>query len=66
MENYITIESFGSEVPANWEEIANFLNAIIDDRGIVEDHAAVNDLWEEYWNGDLLNAPEAKDPEQNN
>jgi hypothetical protein len=54
---YITAESFGSECPENWEEIAAFLNDIIDQRGIADDHDAVNDLWEEFCRGDLDGAP---------
>lgn len=60
MKNLITMDSFGSECPANWEEIADFLNAIILERGIEDDHDAVNDLWEEYCNGDIKGAPEAQ------
>lgn len=60
MTNYITAESFGSEIPANWEQIATYLNEIIDRRGIAEDHAAVNELWESYWNGEIPGAPEAE------
>ena len=59
MENYITIDSFGAEVPANWEQIAAYLNEIIDRRGISEDHNAVNELWEAYWAGDLPGSPAA-------
>lgn len=58
MENWITVESFGSDCPENWEEIAAFLNAIIRERGIEDDNAAVNDLWEEYCTGDIPGAPE--------
>jgi len=57
--NYITVDSFGSECPSNWEEIAAALNAIIDDRNIAHDCDAVNDLWESYWNGDLSGVPAA-------
>ena len=32
MENWITVDSFGSECPSNWEEIADFLNEIIRDK----------------------------------
>ena len=32
MENWITADSFGSECPTNWEEIAEFLNEIIRDK----------------------------------
>ena len=59
-EYYITVDSFGAECPENWEEIAEFLNAIIDERGIANDHDAVNDLWEEFCRGELDGAPEVK------
>jgi len=49
MANYITAESFGSDIPENWQEIADELNRIIDERGIADDHDAVNELWDEYW-----------------
>jgi hypothetical protein len=45
----ITAESFGSDIPENWQEIANELNAIIQARGIEDDADAINDLWDEYW-----------------
>lgn len=60
MTYYVTADSFGSEVPSNWEEIAAFLNSLTDERGIAEDHDACNDLWEAYWAGELDGAPEAK------
>ena len=56
----ITMDSFGSECPANWEEIADFLNAIIEERGIENDEDALDQLWEDYCNGDIPGAPEAK------
>lgn len=59
MTYYVTADSFGDELPANWEEIAAYLNALTDERGIAEDHDACNDLWEEYWNGELKDAPVA-------
>lgn len=62
MEHWITIESFGDTVPANWEEIASFLNEIIRDRNIQESISDVNDLWEQYCNGDIDGAPEPEDP----
>lgn len=49
MKYYVTAESFGSDIPENWEEIANELNRIIDERGIADDIDAVNELWDEYW-----------------
>lgn len=60
MTYYVTADSFGSEIPSNWEEIAAFLNSLTDERGIAEDHDACNDLWEAYWNGELDGAPEAQ------
>lgn len=60
MENWINIESFGADVPGNWEEIANYLNEIIRERNIENDHNAVNELWESYWQGDFPDAPEAR------
>lgn len=56
----ITADSFGSEIPANWEEIADFLNEIIRERGIEDSVPEQNELWEEYWNGEIHGAPEAK------
>lgn len=50
MENWITIESFGAEVPENWETIAALLNQLIEERGMADNHEAVNELWEAYWN----------------
>ena len=54
-------ESFGSDIPANWEEICDFLNAVAAERGITDDHNEENDLWEEYWHGDLPGAPEPEE-----
>lgn len=56
----ITMDSFGSECPSNWEEIADFLNAIIEERGIENDPEELDQLWEDYCNGDIPGAPEAK------
>lgn len=56
----ITMDSFGSECPSNWEEIANFLNALIEERGIEDDPEELDQLWEDYCNGDIPGAPEAK------
>ena len=58
--NYITMDSFGSDCPANWEEIADFLNNLIDERGIYDDRDELDQLWEDYCNGDIPNAPEAR------
>ena len=52
MKCYITVESFGADIPENWEEIAHGLNTIIDECGIADDQEAVNELWDEYWRAD--------------
>lgn len=59
-EYLITAESFGDTIPENWEEIAAYLNARIDEMDLDslperERHDAVNDLWDEFWShgGDL-------------
>lgn len=48
-EYWITVESFGGDVPENWEEIADYLNTIIREEGLQNDVNAVNDLWDDYW-----------------
>lgn len=54
---YVTVESFGSDCPVNWEEIASAMNAIIDERGIAEDRDATDALWESYWRGECESIP---------
>lgn len=56
----ITMDSFGSMLPGNWEEIADFLNNLIEERGIENDPDELAQLWEDYCNGDIPGAPEAK------
>lgn len=68
----ITMDSFGDTCPANWEEIAAYLNAIID--GYVDDltttdadgveaidwqelHERTEILWTEYCSNQLPDAP---------
>lgn len=68
----ITMDSFGSECPNNWEEIAEYLNGIIDtyldelttiDEDGIEDcddeelRSRVEALWERYCAGELEGAP---------
>ena len=55
--HYVTGDSFGSDLPENWEEIADFLNGIIDERGIQDDREACQELWEQFWWGDLEMTP---------
>ena len=62
MTHYINEDSFGPDLPANWESIAAYLNSLIDEQGISDDQDAVNDLWERYCSGDLDDAPEAENP----
>ena len=49
MTNYITVEDFGSDLPENWEKIADFLNGIIEETGIADDSDAVAELWQKFW-----------------
>ena len=58
---HITMDSFGEYLPQNWQEIADYLNEIIDSRitpdeitGEItwEDREIINQLWEDYCNGD--------------
>ena len=56
----ITAESFGADIPENWEQIAEYLNRRIDEMELDslperEQHDAVNDLWDEFWShgGDI-------------
>lgn len=66
MEKYlVTADSFGPNCPQNWEEIADFLNDIIEEK-IESDNLSRRDaidfseeLWEDYCNGKIENAPEA-------
>ena len=63
----ITVESFGDEVPQNWEEIADYLNeqfaaalAALDESDTYysrDAREAVDAIWERYWSGDLPGAP---------
>lgn len=81
MKNYddfqVTMDSFGSECPANWEEIADYLNAIISDwcdelttadedgMNILDEETLttrINDLWERYCAGEIEGAPEPRGP----
>lgn len=53
MTHYINEDSFGPDLPANWESIAAYLNSLIDEQGISDDQDAVNDLWERFCSGDM-------------
>lgn len=72
----ITMDSFGSICPANWEEIADYLNDKIDEiiSGMVEEdeygleccntdylRAKIDALWTACLSGELADAPVASD-----
>ena len=63
---HITMDSFGQECPANWEEIADYLNGIIDSMDDITDENGditpdgtekISALWEQYCAGELEGAP---------
>ena len=61
----ITVDSFGANCPQNWEEIADFLNEIIEEKietDNLNDRDALDfseELWEQYCMGNIKDAPEA-------
>ena len=62
---HITMDSFGSDLPENWEDIADFLNPILDEKveklGSFPERGQVielcNMIWEQYCNGEIDGAP---------
>ena len=63
---HISMDSFGDTCPINWEEIANYLNSIIDSMNDINDvngeltidgREKVDALWESYCAGDMPDAP---------
>lgn len=64
-EYHITMDSFGQDCPANWEEIADHLNGIIDEMDVTDEYGEltgegrerINALWEKYCAGELEGAP---------
>ena len=63
---HITMNSFGSECPTNWEEIADYLNGILDATPDITDadgdlttdgREKVDAIWETYCAGDMPDAP---------
>lgn len=57
--NYeITMDSFGDTCPTNWEEIAAYLNDLIEEIPDDEDKRdKVDAIWEKYCAGELDGAP---------
>lgn len=56
-----TVDSFGGNCPENWEEIADALNEKVNKLGIYFDRDAQDELWEEYWDGELPDTPVPKE-----
>ena len=64
---HISMDSFGQTCPENWEEIADFLNGIIDSmEGITDNETGeftpegrdqIDNLWERYCAGEIDGAP---------
>ena len=62
---HISMDSFGDTCPTNWEEIADYLNGIIDDMNITDEYGEltaegreqIDALWEQYCAGELKGAP---------
>ena len=62
---HYTMDSFGQDCPENWEEIADYLNSIIDERLTPDEYGNITDddynivckIWEDYCNGDMPEAP---------
>jgi len=59
MTEYINMDSFGQDCPANWETIADYLNAQIDALSDITDpdtgditpdgREAIDAIWTAYW-----------------
>lgn len=64
-EYHITMDSFGQECPENWQEIADYLNNIIDERVTPDEYGNITEddkntlckIWEDYWNENMQDAP---------
>ena len=64
-EYHITMDSFGKERPENWQEIADYLNNIIDERVTPDEYGNITEddkntlckIWEDYWNENMQDAP---------
>lgn len=58
MTNYITAESFGANIPDNWEEIADAINEKLEAAGIPEEGDLTReqrDLLETIWENEIVN-----------
>lgn len=55
-----TFESFGAVLPDNWEEITIYLNGTVRDMKLTKDDKdAIEQVWEDYWEGKFTDAPKA-------
>ena len=50
----INMDSFGSILPSNWEEIADKINIYIEETGIKDDPDACNEAWEKFFSGEII------------
>lgn len=65
----ITVDSFGSDLPANWKEIADFLNGLLEEIWDKEGHddfdddfkETVEDIWDRYCSDMIPDAPKAEE-----
>lgn len=48
-DDIFTADSFGSDIPDNWEEICSLLNAY----SAAHPQMDTDEIWEAYWNGSL-------------
>ena len=57
----ITADSFGAHLPANWEEIADAMNRMIEEyreeNGNYPDEDWYDKMWDSYWHDELPNVP---------
>lgn len=60
---YITMDSFGSDLPNNWEAAADLMNSLIDELPVDEfgeiDRDAVDAIWNRYCSGEFDSVLEA-------
>lgn len=57
MTERITVDSFGTEVPVNWPQIAEWFNNQVEEKELTNEQ--LDELWEAYWAGECSDAPEA-------
>lgn len=74
VDKHVTMDSFGEFCPANWEQIAAYLNdkidSIIDSYGADAEYSRdcaddIVQVWEDYCNGKFADAPAPADVDIN-